>query len=114
MVPLQFPVPTEMNVNSWKVSWSGLCDRRAVEATLLEAGGWFEQGDWYVPAKYRYPVYICRRLAEHFYCGVYLITLNARLSPLAASRSVGSLTRPSRGRTACVSWPTARLRPRRR
>lgn len=62
----------------WKVSWSGLCDRRAAEATVVELGGWFERGEWYVPAKFKYPSYICQRLAEHFYGGgPYLIRLAA-------------------------------------
>src|SRR5262249_53057874 len=74
----EFPVLMEKNVKRWKVSWSGLCDRRAVEATLVDLGGWHEHGSWYVPAKFKYPSYICQRLAAHFYGGgEYNISLTA-------------------------------------
>ena len=65
-------------MNVWKVTWSGLCDRHAVTATIEEMGGWFAGGSWYVPRKFKYPAYVCQRLAAHFYRGdEYRITLTA-------------------------------------
>lgn len=59
----------ETSVRVWKLTWMGLCDRRAIAATVRELGGWFEGDHWYVPARYKYPVHICHRLAMHFYGG---------------------------------------------
>lgn len=65
-------------MNVWKVSWLGLCDQQAVEATLSELGGWFENGNWYFPQKFKYPTYLCWRLSSCFKgVGEYRITLTA-------------------------------------
>jgi len=68
-------------MNVWKVSWSGRCEPDAVAATIDELGGYFEDGGWYVPANFKYPSYICQRLAARFYGGgEYRITLTASRS----------------------------------